>query len=120
MLSKIEDLAAAVIAEMDMLRTDVMNWGLSPIGIDRVLYVLQVYDVNTAKDLVMYNNGQDTSRNMLVRLGELRTLKQRVEATFKKAEDAEWMAEFLMDSASTSMDSTLLIGSSRPLCSLPS
>lgn len=92
MFSSTEDLAEAVIKEMNSIRTDVVKWGLDPVGIDRVLYVVQLYDGSCAKLLAESMAGEDRRAGLLVLLTELRGIKPAIELGFKQAREADCMA----------------------------
>jgi hypothetical protein len=97
MLSTTEDLAEAIIKEMESIRSNVTTWGLDPLGIDRTLYLVQLFDVSCAKLLAESRNGQDHRDGLIVLLAKLSGIKSAIELGFKQAKEAECLADYAIN-----------------------
>lgn len=98
MLSTAQDLAQATFDELEKVRQEVVNWGLSEVGIERVVYAVNILDAATAQDLARtLTTGEDRRESLALRLGNVRDLRQAIGLQLKMAQDADWLANWLCE-----------------------
>jgi len=80
------------------VRADVPNWGLDPLGMDRVLAAVAAFETSTAVDMTTWrltNVGVHT--NLVTRLQNVRDLKKACTESLADARRCEWLREWLVE-----------------------
>lgn len=89
MNSTVTDLANTITTELEKVKKDVVNWGITPLGMDRVLFVCTKVDERTATLLTRHNQlGTDVREELAELLEALHELPKAV----RSALDCDWLS----------------------------